>query len=79
MEIYLKTLVVPLLNEPEVFTVSESQDDRGTLLTVSVSKSDMGRVIGRSGETVKSIRNLLHCYGSMQGLKVSVKIKEPIA
>lgn len=78
MEIYLKAIVEPILLNPTFMKIGKTEDDRGTLLTIGVHKLDMGRVIGKSGDTIKSIRTLMHNYGSINQCNVSVKVSEPL-
>jgi predicted RNA-binding protein YlqC (UPF0109 family) len=42
-----------------------------------VVKADIGRIIGKGGETARSIRRLVHQFGSMTDERLSVKINEP--
>lgn len=77
MKEYLKAVLVPLLDNPESLLISESTDEQGKLLTVSVSKVDMGRVMGKEGETIKSVRRLIRAGGLRVKESVSVKVLEP--
>jgi uncharacterized protein len=74
---YLIDIIRPLLTDPDSLNVERTTDDRGTLLTVSVTKADIGRIIGKAGETARSIRRLMHQFGSMTDERLSVKINEP--
>lgn len=74
---YLAFLVKGIVQHPENVSVVEKQDDMGTLLTVQVDKADMGRVIGKEGNTAYSLRTLCHSYGSNRESRVSIKISEP--
>lgn len=74
---YLVTIIKPMVKHPHCVTVSESQDPMGVLLSVDLHKEDMGIVVGKAGETAKSIRNLVRIVGFTSGARVSVKINEP--
>jgi predicted RNA-binding protein YlqC (UPF0109 family) len=74
---YLISLVKPLIKHHEDFTVVESQDAMGILLTVRMNNADMGAVLGRGGETAKAIRHLVRVAGIKQNARVSIKIHEP--
>jgi predicted RNA-binding protein YlqC (UPF0109 family) len=74
---YAESIIRPLLTIPDAFTINRSEDDRGILLTVSVAKADMGRMIGKEGQTARCIRHLVHQFGSGEEHLVSVKINEP--
>ena len=77
MKDYLDNIIRPLLTKPEALMVEESEDERGRLLSISIAKADMGRIIGKGGETISAVRTLVHTAGSQQGLRVSVKVLEP--
>ena len=44
--------------------------------TVSVDPDDVGKVIGRGGRIIKSIRTLARAAGSTEGLHVEVEVAE---
>ena len=79
MTLYLTNILTPMLKHPDFLTVSESQDAMGVLLSVDVHKEDMGMIVGKNGETAKSIRNVVRIVGFIKGARVSVKINEPVA
>lgn len=76
-EEYLSAIVVPLLKQPENFSVSSISDEMGILLSVNVAQGDMGVVIGKAGETAKTIRHLIRVHGMQHHARVNVKIIEP--
>jgi len=49
----------------------------GVLMTLSVNPSDMGKVIGRQGNTAKAIRTILRVVGMKNNARVNLKINEP--
>lgn len=74
---YLKAIVQPLVKHPEEVQVTESMDERGILLSLKVNPEDMGRVIGKEGETARSVRRLLRQLGMDNKASVAMKIEEP--
>jgi len=54
--------------------LSEAEDDRGWLIRVSVAESDMGRLIGREGQTVSALRTLLSVISAKQGKRFFLKV-----
>lgn len=74
---YLEAILKPLLDYPKALTIEETQDPMGVLLKVNIQKEDMGVVIGKSGETAKSIRHLVRIVGIKGNARVSIKIVEP--
>jgi predicted RNA-binding protein Jag len=46
-------------------------------MTLTVHSEDMGKIIGRSGNTAKAIRTLLRVVGMKNNARVNLKINEP--
>jgi len=59
VEMILKALV----DEPAAVEVREVEQGTTTRLEVRVAETDMGKVIGRQGRTVRALRSLLHAAG----------------
>jgi len=49
----------------------------GVLITLKVDPADMGKIIGRDGQTAKAIRSLLRVVGIKNNARVNLKIEEP--
>ncbi|MDP9212074.1 MAG: KH domain-containing protein [bacterium] len=73
VEFVLKTIV----DNPDDVQVDRTVDEMGVLLTVTVNPEDMGKVIGKSGQTAKAIRSLLKVVGAKHDARVNMKIVEP--
>ena len=74
---FLKYIVKSIVDVPEEVKVERNVDERGVLITLSVSPKDMGMVIGRQGSTAKAIRTLLRVVGARNNARVNLKINEP--
>lgn len=74
---YLVAILSPLLSEPQSLSITQTQDELGVLLSVQVSKPDMGVVIGKEGATAKALRQLIKTYGMLNRARVNMKILEP--
>lgn len=74
---FLQDLVIALVDHPESVKISRTVDEMGVLLTLDVHAEDMGKVIGRSGNTAKAIRTLLRVVGMKHNARVNLKINEP--
>lgn len=75
---YLDSLLRPLLKNPIELSIKQTEDEQGILLSVTLHKLDMGRVIGKSGDNIKAIRTIMHTRGEKEGKRVSVILQEPI-
>jgi len=74
---FVEYVVKSIVTQPEKVMVTRTVDDMGVLLTLQVAKEDMGKVIGKGGQTAKSIRILLRVIGSKTNTRVNMKIVEP--
>lgn len=75
---YLQQIIIPLLEFPDDLNIQKRVDDKGVFLVVKVAQSDMGRVIGKLGETATAIRKLIRQFGMTHNMHISLKIDEPI-
>jgi len=73
----LENIVAALVEYPEEVKIVDKADDMGILFTLVVAKSDMGRVIGRSGETAKAMRTILRAVGMSENARINLKVDEP--
>ena len=48
-----------LVDKPQDVQVSESTGDTGMLITLQVSKDDMGKVIGKQGRIARALRTVV--------------------
>src|SRR3954470_15238115 len=74
---FLEYVIKALVDHPEDVKITRTVDEMGVLLTLSVHKDDMGKVIGRSGATAKAIRTVLRVVGMKNDARVNLKIEEP--
>ena len=75
---FLEFVVKGLVDHPEDVKVNRTVDEMGVLLTLDVHAEDMGKIIGRSGNTAKAIRTLLRVVGMKNNSRVNLKINEPV-
>ncbi|MEZ4200379.1 MAG: KH domain-containing protein [Candidatus Paceibacterota bacterium] len=74
---FLETVVKALVDHPDAVVTNRTVDEMGVLLTLDVHAEDMGKIIGRSGNTAKAIRTLLRVVGMKHDARVNLKINEP--
>lgn len=59
----LKAIVEPLLSHADAFEATESRRDGAITVSFRVHADDTGRVIGKNGEAIRSIRALMELAG----------------
>lgn len=74
---FLDYIIRGLVNHPDDVKIERKVDEMGVLLTLSVHPDDMGQIIGKMGNTAKSIRTLLRVVGMKHDARVNLKINEP--
>ena len=75
---FLEYVVKALVNYPDDIKIKRTVDEMGVLMTLDVHPDDMGKVIGRSGNTAKAIRILLRVVGMKNNARINLKINEPV-
>ena len=76
-EEFLELVVKSLVDNPDDVKITRIVDEMGVLLTLDVHPDDMGKIIGRSGNTAKAIRTLLRVVGLRNNARINLKINEP--
>jgi len=74
---FLEFVVKSLVDHPSDVKVDRKVDEMGVLLALSIHPEDMGKIIGRAGNTAKAIRTLLRVVGMKNHARVNLKIEEP--
>ena len=75
---FLEYVVKALVDHPDDVKIKRTVDEMGVLITMDVHPEDMGKIIGRSGNTAKAIRTLLRVVGMKNNARVNLKINEPV-
>ncbi len=74
---FLEFVVKALVDNPSAVKTDRKVDEMGVLLSVQVDKEDVGKLIGRQGNTAKALRTLLRVVGMKNHARVNLKIEEP--
>lgn len=74
MKDLLEFIAREIVDEPDAVEVTETHDERGTLLSLRVAPEDMGKVIGRAGRTARALRTVIRAAGTRSGEHASVEI-----
>jgi predicted RNA-binding protein YlqC (UPF0109 family) len=63
-----------LVDSPDAVEVNEVEGGRGTVLSLSVAKEDIGKIIGKDGRTAQAIRTVLHAACGKSGRRIQLDI-----
>lgn len=65
-----------LVDEPEKVEVSALETDTSIIVELQVSKDDVGKVIGKAGQTAKALRKILSAAATKHKKKSLLQIVE---
>ncbi len=76
MRQFLEFIIRQLVEFPDEVMLSEVPNGRLTVFRLKMRQSDVGRIIGRNGQTIRSIRALLSSAAARHGQKATIDIIE---
>lgn len=76
MQELLEEIAKSLVDHPDQVTVKSSDTPHGTVLELRTHPQDLGKVIGRQGQTAKAIRLLLGAAGTKAHKRYTLEILE---
>jgi predicted RNA-binding protein YlqC (UPF0109 family) len=77
MKELIEYIAKSLVEHPEEVQVRETGGGSRLRIELSVSKDDMGRVIGKGGKVANSIRTLLRVAAERDGKQATLDVIEP--
>ncbi|EQB63369.1 MAG: hypothetical protein RBG1_1C00001G0948 [candidate division Zixibacteria bacterium RBG-1] len=76
MRMLIETIVKELVDNPSQVQVTEVQGEKTTVYELRVGQGDLGKVIGKKGNTARSIRTLLTAASAKKGKRAVLEILE---
>jgi len=73
---FLEFIVRQLVEFPDEVMLSEIPNGRLTVFRLQMRQTDVGRIIGRNGQTIRAIRALLSSAAARHGQKATLDIVE---
>ena len=73
----LTAVLRSMVDRPEDVVVREARDGEIVVLEAKVAPADIGKVLGRSGRTVKALRALLRERGRRDGVRYELDVLDP--
>jgi predicted RNA-binding protein YlqC (UPF0109 family) len=77
MKALIEYIARSLVDHPDDVEVRESGGGNRVRVELSVSKDDMGRVIGKGGKVANAIRSLLRVAAEREGKQATLDVTEP--
>lgn len=76
MKEFIEYLVKELVTKPEEVVVTTENIENFVVYRVKVATQDMGVLIGKDGNTIRAIRNLVKAKAILDNVHVKVEIEE---
>ena len=72
----IKYIVSQFVDNPDDVTYDVTENTRETNVTITLSESDIGKVIGRQGKIAKALRTIVRAASQKENKKYNIEIKE---
>jgi len=76
MKDLISTIARAIVDNPEQVSVTEIEGAHTSILKLKVAKSDIGKVLGKQGRTVRAIRTILSGVSGKAKKRVVLEILE---
>jgi predicted RNA-binding protein YlqC (UPF0109 family) len=76
MREFLEFVIRQLVDFPDEAIITEIPSGKTTVFRLQLRQSDVGRVIGRNGQTIQAIRALLSSSAARHGQRATLEIIE---
>jgi uncharacterized protein len=74
MEEFIAYLVKNIVNQPDAVDIRSLLGQNGLLIEIRVAQEDIGKVVGRKGNVIRSLRTLAMTIGARLGRRVHLEI-----
>ncbi len=74
MEEFVAYLIKNMVNIPEQVDVRAVENPNGLLIEIRVASEDVGKVVGRKGNIIRSLRTIAMSIGARLGHRVHLEI-----
>ncbi len=74
MEEFVAYLIKNMVNIPEQVDIRSVESQAGVLIEIRVAPEDVGKVVGRKGNVIRSLRTLAMSIGARLGQRIHLEI-----
>lgn len=72
----LEYIITSLVDAPDDVHVDENEEDGTTNYIITVAKDDMGKIIGKEGKVIRSIRNIMKVKAMKENKRINISLAE---
>jgi predicted RNA-binding protein YlqC (UPF0109 family) len=74
---FVRYVLQQICSNTDAIVIASNDDDRGTLITIRVAGEDMGRLIGKEGQTISALRSLISILSARENVRYFLKVEDP--
>lgn len=72
----LHYIVASIVEKSEDVVIDEQDDNGSVNFIITVSPEDMGKVIGKEGKVIRSIRNVMKIKAMKQNKRINIQLSD---
>lgn len=72
----LHFIVTSIVDDVDAVTIDEAEEDGVVNFTIGIAKDDMGKIIGKEGKVIRSIRNVMKIKAMKQNTRINITLAE---
>ncbi len=76
MKALIEEIAKALVDKPEEVSVAEVKGEKTSVFELRVAQNDIGKIIGKQGNTARAIRTILSAVGTKLGKRCVLEILE---
>jgi uncharacterized protein len=69
-------IITSIVDDPKSVTIEENNIDGVINFTINVAKDDMGKVIGKEGKVIRSLRNVMKIKAMKHDERINITLAE---
>ena len=74
---FVRYILEQFCDDKDSISLEQTKDDLGVLIIIQIAEKDMGRLIGKQGQTISAIRTLVRVIGARENERINLKVIEP--
>jgi len=70
----IENIIKALVDNPDKVQINQESGEKTLSLNISCDRSDIGKIIGKSGKTISAIRTIAKIISSKNGKKITITV-----
>lgn len=72
----LTYIITSLVDNPDEVRVEEHEEEGITTFTITVHKDEIGKIIGKEGKVIRSIRNIMKIQAMKENKRINISLSD---